>query len=279
MGFPSLGAATEHVDLSAKLQRCPRSSLLTCDCIGRRWWGVGAPILQGLPQGPESPPAFRAPAAGPPRDHTSRDGPPSRARARAGSKPLGAIPCVTGRLQSPLAGARHVHRVTLAIGRRVGRAQGSAGDAASSAAAAGPRSGPCARPGETLCGAPGGESVLLLVARPAGRPGPAGGAREQGCGQAGAAEPQQCLGLPALTCEPDPPAPGLRSRRAKRAKRFGTCSQLGARRAVPRRLSLGGGLLREAFCRSIPRGGAGARAAGLPGPFLSCSVGRHSDVS
>lgn len=123
--------------------------------------------------------------------------------------------------------------------------------------------------GPAASGAPGGEA----------RPGPAGGARERGCGQAGAAEPQQCLGLPALTCEPDPPAPGLRSRRAKRAKRFGTCSQLGARRAVPRRLSLGGGLLREAFCRSIPRGGAGARAAGLPGPFLSCSVGRHSDVS
>lgn len=219
-----------------------------------------------------------------PRDHRGTTHPQmglpaARARAREGSKPLGAIPCVTGRLQSPLAGARHVHRVTLAIGWRAGRAQGSAGDAASSAAAAGPRSGPCARPGETLCGAPGGESVLLLVARPAGRPGPAGGARERGCGQAGAAEPQQCLGLPALTCEPDPPAPGLRSRRAKRAKRFGTCSQLGARRAVPRRLSLGGGLLREAFCRSIPRGGAGARAAGLPGPFLSCSVGRHSDVS
>lgn len=112
--------------------------------------------------------------------------PRARARGREGSKPLGAIPCVTGRLQPPLAGARHVHRVTLAIGRRVGRARGSARDAASSAAA-GPRSGPCARPGETLCGAPGGESVLLLVARPAGRPGPA---RQAGRGSGAAGRPE-----------------------------------------------------------------------------------------
>lgn len=78
-------------------------------------------------------------------------------------KPLGAVHHVTGRLESPLAGACHVHQAAPAIGWWVGRAQSRGGDAASSAA--GLWSGPCARPRETLCGAPGGESPCSGVRR------------------------------------------------------------------------------------------------------------------
>lgn len=219
--------------------------------------------------GPEGPPAFRAHAQRTHKISARPHNPSSASRAAlAGLKTLGAVRRVTGLLESQLAGSCHVHLAAPTIGWRVGRAQDRGGRAASSAA--GLWSGSCARQRETLCGAPGGESPCSEARRggrarlPVGRPAPRN--RSSALGRpvlsARASRPQ--------TCETDPPAPGLRSRRAKRAKRFGVRSQLGARRAVPRRLSLRGGLSREAFRRRIPRGGAGDQGHQAPLCLVKC---------
>ncbi|MEJ1284766.1 hypothetical protein NN561_015754 [Cricetulus griseus] len=113
-------------------QRSPRAVLApppSPATLHRSWRGVGASVRQAgtsSSSGPWGSSGFartgRRPTAPPPP--SSRAAPRA---ARGGSKPLGAIPCVTGRLKPPLAGACHVQRATLAIGWRAGRARGCAG--------------------------------------------------------------------------------------------------------------------------------------------------------
>lgn len=137
-GFSSLGAATEHVALSAKPQGCPRSSFLLphlrlCMALG----GVAAPMLQAGSRSPLRPSAHRprrtARPHGPrrasqPRSPVRNPSEPSRAsRAASSCRWLASVTCTEWlRLLAGGPGARKAapatrrHRVP---GRRVARAR------------------------------------------------------------------------------------------------------------------------------------------------------------
>lgn len=222
--------------------------------------------------GPEGPPGFpRTRRRLSPRPLKPQLGFPA---APTCSKTLEAVRRVTGRLESPLAGAYHVHRAAPAIGCWVGRAQGRGGDRASSAA--GLWSGPCARPRETLCSAPGGESPCSEARReagPAGRPAPRN-PPEQRPGPAGPLRPR----LPALDVRHRPvgsraPKPESEARQEVRSPQPVRRPPSGPQTVVLTRRVIQGGVI----WRRIPRGGAGDQ--GHRAPLCLAQVLRHSDFS
>lgn len=131
-------------------------------------------------------------------------------------------------------------------------------------------SGPCARPRETLCGAPGGESPLLRGA--AGRPGLRAGQRR-------GTRPSCTRGrLPALDVRDRPvgsraPKPKSEARQEVRSPQPVRRPPSGPQTVVLRRRVIQGGVI----WRRIPRGGAGDQ--GRRTPLCLAQVLRHSDFS